>query len=103
MDGWTEGLGWGLCMCVVGNGLEWCHTYTHLSIDGTHTYTPPTLPPTHPPPSNRSKQPKDKFNAKMQWLITARMKKILVEELHYLPEEVPIKMKTFIHTYFYFD
>ena len=35
---------------------------------------------------------KDKYNAKMQWVITGRMKKALVEELHYLPEEVEAMM-----------
>ena len=35
---------------------------------------------------------KDKYNAKMQWVITNRMKKILVEELHYTPEEVEVMM-----------
>lgn len=31
---------------------------------------------------------KDRYNAKMQWMITNRMRSILIDELHYLPEEV---------------
>lgn len=35
---------------------------------------------------------KDKYNAKMQWVITNKMKKILAEELHYEMEEVEAMM-----------
>jgi hypothetical protein len=40
----------------------------------------------------KGKKPKDKYNAKMQWVITGRMKQVLMEELHYLPEEVEAMM-----------
>ena len=38
--------------------------------------------------NNKKAKKADQYNARMQWIITNRMRRILIDQLHYLPEEV---------------